>query len=98
MNEFVCEISDTPKNEDSFAVMFLPVPDFPDDGPVDDIVRPVMKAVIAARKGFETDKGVFQEGWSFVSLDTEEKSCIGDAMVSLSIPDHEWKWCNLYNE
>ena len=89
MKNYRCEINKERQDENSFIVALLPVPKFPNDKPVDDIVRQPLQAVIAAND-------VLGE-WSFCSLEIDEKHCIGDALNGLKTPECEWVYCNLYS-
>jgi hypothetical protein len=89
MKQYRCEIYDNRHDENSFAVALLPVPDFPNDKPFDDVVRKPLQAVIAANDA----NGM----WSFVQLEVDEKHCIGDRLNEIGVPEGEWKYCNLFS-
>ena len=86
---YICEINEKSIDEHSFAVMIVPVPSFPDDKKIDEIVRIPLVAVIGAKfnSGY---------GWSFVELSIDEKHCIGDELFKKHVEIEKWYWCNLY--
>ncbi len=86
--EFTCKITDVREKENAFSVMLVAAPDFPNNGPIKDIVRQPKKIVIAAND----DGGK----WGWIGLSGAEKHCIGDKLVELGVPDNEWRYCELY--
>jgi hypothetical protein len=77
--------------------MFLAMPDFPDDRKIHPIVREPKKAVVAAKWHDDNcESGDCATGWSYMSLDGDEKHCIGDEMNRLEVPIGRWVWCTLY--
>lgn len=83
-----CEI--TKEKEKSFAVILIPVPDFPTITPIHPIVHKPLFAVVAATC---TD-----EGWSFIFLPQEVKECISTEMRKVECKPNEWVWCELHEE
>ena len=77
-------------NGHEFAVKFLDTGGFPDDGPVDDIVRKPHLAIIAANN-------IIDGKWSFANLSAEEKHCIGDKMLDFKCEINIWYWCELFS-
>ena len=88
MTEFTCKIKDSKEDKNAFLVVLLDVPEFPNEKPLDDIVRKPLQAVIAA-----TDN---DEPRSFIGLNNDEKHCIGDALQALNVKSGEWKYCELF--
>jgi len=88
MGNFTCKIKETKEHESAFLVALLDVPKFPNNKPLDEIVRLPLQAVIAV-----TDD---DEPRSFIGLGHDEKHCIGDELQSLNVPSGEWKYCELF--
>lgn len=92
VSEMRCEISEAKEHDKAFPVMFMPMPDFPDDRQIHPVVRQPKKAVTAAQWHEDNDG----TGWSYTSLDGDEKHCIGDEMNRNEVPLNKWVWCTLY--
>jgi hypothetical protein len=91
--DYRCEIyaSRDNCNGKEFAVKFVDAGAFPDDRKIHEIVNINHFAIVAA-----TDR--FEDKWSFVALDHEEKGCVGERMFEFECQKDIWYWCELFTD
>lgn len=86
MSEYNFVISKEKIDDNSFIVCLLSVPDFPvQPDHLMEVVRKPLQAVIGAIYG--------SNGWSFTTLDRNERHIIGDELNSRNALPGEWFWC-----
>lgn len=91
MISYSCRLTLTRESPKAFAVTFVRVPDFPEPGPIRESLHCPLRALVAAT----LDKN---GAWSFLTLTTPEKNCIGKALGALNLPFNQWVYCELHED